>query len=448
MSEDLAEDLFGDEAETVTQSQATESATQQPALDVSMVDSAEPSQAHTPADDAADLDLFGDEEEQVGEAAATGTGFVVPDEDGEEGEGDGEQAEPEVDVKAFTVPLVQRPRGMPLIPGTDKDQDLVLTKLPNFLRIAADAYDPEQLVNEIQADIDSGDLSGHEQIRRKTLRVDNTLRWKEPDDEEAATRSSNARFVRWSDGSLSLQVGEEMFDCRIKSIPSEHNYLTLMHPEEGLLRMQGKFATSLSILPSGLASKSHADLKADIARRQQSSKNRGVKEFNTSADPEALSRNAAKAEADRIKARKRLETQKQRALGRSGDGRMGSRLTAAALDDNSDEELGVGNRRNLDRYDDDDGFIENDEDEEEEEAGAERLQALKSKGAEAYASRKRKVSEDPLDRAEAALEGERAGRSSEEEAAEMTDKDEPKKQEEQSKKKARRLIFDSDDDDE
>jgi RNA polymerase-associated protein LEO1 len=444
MSDALADDLFGDEAATLPQQQDPQPVVPTPTISTPIAPS--PKEAPSPAksdtvdaaevadladDEEGEADLFGDETE------ATGNGFVVNDEDDEE-QDETQLAEPELDIKQFAVPHVKRPRGIPIVKDGSRDDDLVLMKLPNFLRIDPSPYDPDTFMSEIQAEVESGDLTPHEQIRRKTMRVDNTIRWREADD--GASRTSNARFVRWSDGSMSLQVGEEMFDCPVKSIPTEHNYLTLMHPEEGVLRVMGKFNTTLSVLPSGLASKSHADLKADIARRQQHNKNRGVKAFHTSTDPEALSREAAKAEADRIKARRRLETQKQRALGRSSDGRLGSRLTAAALDDNSDDEF-RGGRRNMDSYDDDDGFVENDEDEDEEEAGAERLQALKRQGAEAY--RKRKTSEDALDEAEAALEGKA---SSEEEEAQMTDKDEPKKLDEQQKKKARRLIFDSDDD--
>ena len=43
--------------------------------------------------------------------------------------------------------------------------------------------------------------------------MENTIRWKIGFDEEGKTkRESNARVVRWSDGSMSLHLGSEIFD--------------------------------------------------------------------------------------------------------------------------------------------------------------------------------------------------------------------------------------------
>lgn len=48
---------------------------------------------------------------------------------------------------------------------------------------------------------------------RLKLKVENTIRWREDIDKEGNTiKESNARFVRWSDGSLSLHLGSEIFD--------------------------------------------------------------------------------------------------------------------------------------------------------------------------------------------------------------------------------------------
>lgn len=43
--------------------------------------------------------------------------------------------------------------------------------------------------------------------------MENTIRWKEVVDKEGnINKEANARFVRWSDGSLSLHLGSEIFD--------------------------------------------------------------------------------------------------------------------------------------------------------------------------------------------------------------------------------------------
>lgn len=43
--------------------------------------------------------------------------------------------------------------------------------------------------------------------------MENTIRWREgPDKEGNIVKESNARLVRWSDGSYSLHLGSEIFD--------------------------------------------------------------------------------------------------------------------------------------------------------------------------------------------------------------------------------------------
>lgn len=48
---------------------------------------------------------------------------------------------------------------------------------------------------------------------RLKLKVENTIRWRDVLDDEGNTKKeSNARIVRWSDGSYSLHLGSEIFD--------------------------------------------------------------------------------------------------------------------------------------------------------------------------------------------------------------------------------------------
>ena len=50
-------------------------------------------------------------------------------------------------------------------------------------------------------------------IPRLKLKVENTIRWRVDFDAEGnAIRESNAKLVKWSDGSLSLHLGSEIFD--------------------------------------------------------------------------------------------------------------------------------------------------------------------------------------------------------------------------------------------
>lgn len=58
---------------------------------------------------------------------------------------------------------------------------------------------------------------------RLKLKVENTIRWREvPDKEGNILKESNARLVRWSDGSYSLHLGSEIFD--VYKQPLQVNY--------------------------------------------------------------------------------------------------------------------------------------------------------------------------------------------------------------------------------
>ncbi len=48
---------------------------------------------------------------------------------------------------------------------------------------------------------------------RLKLKVENTIRWHYGfNEDESVIKESNARFVKWSDGSMTLHVGSEIFD--------------------------------------------------------------------------------------------------------------------------------------------------------------------------------------------------------------------------------------------
>ena len=58
------------------------------------------------------------------------------------------------------------------------------------------------------------------------FQVENTIRWRRGKDEEGnEVKESNARVVKWSDGSMSLLLGAEVFDIHKTKIDGEHNHL-------------------------------------------------------------------------------------------------------------------------------------------------------------------------------------------------------------------------------
>lgn len=415
------DDLFGDEADIDVV--AAEGVASQELLESKTID-------EEPNSDALDNDLFGD------------AGFIEDDTGPESAhfhEAEGTEVEDEKVVTKFTIANHKKPTG--------DTEALYLAKLPSFLDVNSFPYDPESLLAEIQQSTEESADNDEKMTKKRSLV--NTLRWKYQQDKEGEyKRVSNARFVRWSDGSMSLQVGEELFDVPVKTMNKEHNYLTLMHAEEGLLRGMQKFSHSITFQPFGLFSKSHAELKADIARRAITSKSRTVKLHTELIDPAELQKQAIKADNEAQKARRRLDSQKARAMNYGASGRDRTQLTAGYLDD-SDEELGGGGQRYADENDD--GFIEDDE--EDETANRARLQALKDASAAQYKSKAKRARTDSDDLEESEDESvvyeDNAGEDSEEEAV-MTPKGSPAREpepepESNKPKKLKRRIYDSDD---
>ena len=110
----------------------------------------------------------------------------------EAGEGDKPEEEEEDPVQETRIDVE-----VPKI-STDLGQEVNFIKLPNFLSVDCRPYDPETYEDEIDDD-DCLDEEGRERLK---LKVENTIRWRIGFDEEGrAIKESNARMVKWSDGS-------------------------------------------------------------------------------------------------------------------------------------------------------------------------------------------------------------------------------------------------------
>ncbi|SPO41966.1 related to LEO1 - component of the Paf1 complex [Pseudozyma flocculosa] len=94
-----------------------------------------------------------------------------------------------------------------------------MVRIPHFLRYATQPFDADTWDDEVEEEMlrDEGFTTGfsHDAGAVSLLRTSNTIRWRysdQVDDDGARIPESNARIVRWSDGTMSLQVGRELFD--------------------------------------------------------------------------------------------------------------------------------------------------------------------------------------------------------------------------------------------
>lgn len=200
---------------------------------------------------------------------------------------------------------------------------------------------------------------------------------------------SNARILRWSDGSLTIQVASnarEQFELAAKPLApphitpfkagfnaanrgrttngpppydsrlDSHTYLTAPHEQAGLIRITNHVTSSLAV-KSSTDQNDDALLKlqqslAAATKGNKSAADGGLEIINISEDPELAKKKAEVAEKEKLRAQRRRQQQEERerdrsnrALGRSGfrPGGLGAGLTIGGLED--DDGMGTSRTR-------------------------------------------------------------------------------------------------------
>lgn len=255
-------------------------------------------------------------------------------------------------------------------------------------------------------------------------------------------KESNARYIKWSDGSLSLQLGSEIFDVIEK--PNPDVFLAVSHPAQEVLQTSALLKKSMTFVPTSTSSETHKRLREHL-QKQQLSSNTVVGNWATTDDPEKIKREAVKAEEINLKARRKLEQKRRQLEGRDGydhGGSLRSDRGPAASSRYDEQDMysgggggGGGGSRGADQYEEDDFVVHDDEDEDEDDARTRRLKDVKRKGAESYKKSRRHSSE------EEELEEE------EEAEAAFTDDESDGRSRRRSLKKKRRIVGDDDEED-
>ncbi|XP_030374190.1 another transcription unit protein [Scaptodrosophila lebanonensis] len=94
-------------------------------------------------------------------------------------------------------------------------------KMLNFMPMEAEVYN-ENTYNYTMTHDEYKDESSRQNFIRK---LKNTVRWREIRNSETGEirKESNARFVRWSDGSETFHIGSEAFDAVEQPLPPQHH---------------------------------------------------------------------------------------------------------------------------------------------------------------------------------------------------------------------------------
>ncbi|KAK1273203.1 hypothetical protein QJS04_geneDACA008019 [Acorus gramineus] len=256
---------------------------------------------------------------------------IVPDE-GAQYESEEEIIERKSKVKPVGPPLDLE---IPLRPPPGHPDKMNMIKVSNIMGIERKPFDPKTYVEE---DVFVMDESG----ARKRIRLeDNIVRWRSVRNRDGSVSmsrilgleimqetmrlgmshivhvvfgalseyESNARFVRWSDGSLQLLIGNEVLDINVQEAQHDQAHLFLRH-DKGILQSQGRLLRKMRFMPSSLTSKSHRLLTALVDSRHK--KVYKVKNCITDIDPEKEKEEKEKAEEQSIKALELIQKKREK----------------------------------------------------------------------------------------------------------------------------------------
>ncbi|PSN33955.1 Another transcription unit protein, partial [Blattella germanica] len=203
---------------------------------------------------------------------------------------------------------------------SDLGREIHFVKLPNFLSVETRPFDAETYEDEIDEE--------------ETLDEEGRARWRDAFDKEGnPTKESNARFIRWSDGSMSLHLGSEVFDVYKQPLQGDHNHLFIRQGTG--LQGQAVFRTKLTFRPHSTESFTHRKMTLSLADRSQ--KTSGIKVLSQVGwDPEQNRGQMIKKEEERLRASLRRES-KQKRVRERGAGRG---LSAGYLEPDNREEEG------------------------------------------------------------------------------------------------------------
>jgi RNA polymerase-associated protein LEO1 len=343
------------------------------------------------------------------------------DDEGRQDRGEGDAPTEEVEQVTEDVNIMEMDLPRHPVPESS-DGEGYLLKIPEFLSVDPVSFSLEGFApptTDHHSHVASSNFSAY-----KTAQT--TMRWRHSPSNPAELQS-NARILRWSDGSLTLQLASEpqiqyeithralappqrkpakptpLSNPHTSSRPwtekqEAFTYLASASQEAFLVRTTNKITTALqvnTVESNDDEALERLRLKMDAAR----GKNHGtINISNHTGDPEMERKRAEQAEKDMLRAQRRLEAQqtRERERGRTGAGRSGARaggLSIAGLEDegttgrrapkkaanrrrrnndeysDEEEQFGSGYRGNQDEYDEEDDFIARSEDEDEDAEG-------------------------------------------------------------------------------
>jgi len=144
----------------------------------------------------------------------------------------------------------------------------------------------------------------HELEESKTV---NVIRWRE----NTVTRKpeSNARMVRWSDGSMTLHVGEEVLKVQTTATADRSTHLYTRHQKSNL-ECHGVVGARLLFQPASIHSNTHKALTRYIAKEHK--KENRIKMVSTVRNPELQKREDERTWDEKNRLERKQQARRQR----------------------------------------------------------------------------------------------------------------------------------------
>lgn len=215
-----------------------------------------------------------------------------------------EYAEPDEPGGVANPPPQEFNVNIPNIPiPRSSDGQYWVIRMPNFVKVDSKPFHPDTYVGPEQEDDDVSQQNENYREKSMTikLKVENTVRWRWIKDEfDQDKRQSNGRIIRWSDGSLSLRLGKELFDINqtyetsssllgkaaagsqpsaSQTSPSASQqtpaapkaqgltYLVAQHKRSEVLQTEAAITGYMSLRPTGMQSETHRMLVRAVGQK-------------------------------------------------------------------------------------------------------------------------------------------------------------------------------------
>ena len=224
-------------------------------------------------------------------------------EDPEQADGDSEDEEDErANAPAVGPPMtIEKALHEPLAGGVVPK----LVKLTNIAGIEAQPFD----------------AATFEPTEDHHAKNHNVIRWRR--NKETGAIESNARFVKWSDGTTQLVIGDETLAVSEATVEKDHSYVFARHP--GAMQARAHVHSKLVFRPATLDSETHRRLTRAVDKKH-------VKSAQTRMHIEVQDPEAAKEAADReaLRLEKDAELLKKKRAAALRDGGYGAGRGASA----------------------------------------------------------------------------------------------------------------------